>query len=150
MRVVIQRTKSASVTIDWELKSKINEWMMILVWIEDSDTEEDISRLSSKIVNLRIFDDSSWVMNLSIKENWWDILLVSQFTLFANTKKWNRPSYLRSSKPDFAIPMYEKLIKQLEKDLEKPIQTWEFWADMQVELINNWPVTIIIDSKTKE
>lgn len=150
MRIVIQRTKKASVTIDQQEKSAIGIGMLILLGIEDSDTEEDIKWLTNKIVNLRIFDDENGVMNKSIKEANGDILVVSQFTLHASTKKGNRPSYIKAAKPDFAIPMYEKFCNQLEEALEKKIGTGEFGADMKVELINDGPVTIIIDSKIKE
>lgn len=150
MRIVIQRTKSASVTINQEIKSSIGKGMIILLGIEDEDTDEDIQWLTNKIVNLRIFDDENGVMNKSIKEADGDILVVSQFTLHASTKKGNRPSYIRAAKPDFAIPMYEKFCKQVEEVLNKKVGTGEFGADMQVELINDGPVTIIIDSKIKE
>ncbi len=150
MRIVIQRTKSASVTINQEIKSSIGKGMIILLGIEDEDTDEDIQWLTNKIVNLRIFDDENGVMNKSIKEADGEILVVSQFTLHASTKKGNRPSYIRAAKPDFAIPMYEKFCKQVEEALNKKIGTGEFGADMQVELINDGPVTIIIDSKIKE
>lgn len=150
MRIVIQRTKSASVTINQEIKSSIGKGMIILLGIEDEDTDEDIQWLTNKIVNLRIFDDENGVMNKSIKEADGEILVVSQFTLHASTKKGNRPSYIRAAKPDFAIPMYEKFCKQVEEVLNKKVGTGEFGADMQVELINDGPVTIIIDSKIKE
>ena len=150
MRVVIQRVTDASVTIDNEVVSSINKGLLILVGIEDADTKEDIEWLSNKIVHLRIFDDADKVPNLSIKETGGDILLVSQFTLHANTKKGNRPSYLRASKSVVAIPVYEKMIAQLENDLEKKIFTGVFGADMKVALVNDGPVTIWIDSKQKE
>lgn len=150
MRVVIQRVSSSSVTIEGEVKGKINSGLMILAGFEETDNNEDIERLSSKIVNLRIFADAEGKMNLSIKEINGDILVISQFTLHALTKKGNRPSYIKAAKPEIAIPLYEKFIAQLEKDLEKKIQTGEFGADMKVELINDGPVTIIIDSKNKE
>ena len=150
MRVVIQRVTKASVTIDNELTSSISKGLLVLVGIEDADTKEDIEWLSNKIVNLRIFDDADKVPNLSIKETGGDILLVSQFTLHANTKKGNRPSYIRASKSVVAIPVYQKMIAQLEADLEKKIFTGVFGADMKVELINDGPVTIWIDSKQKE
>ena len=121
----------------------------MLLGIEDADTAEDIEWLSSKIVNLRIFDDTAGVMNLSVKEIDGNILLVSQFTLHASTKKGNRPSYIKASKPDFAVPMYEKMIVQLENDLGKKVQTGIFGADMKVELLNDGPVTIVIDSKSR-
>lgn len=150
MRIVIQRTKKASVTIDQQVKSAIGTGMLVLLGIEDNDTEEDIKWLINKIINLRIFDDENGIMNKSIKEADGDILVVSQFTLHASTKKGNRPSYIKAAKPDFAIPIYEKFCNQLEDALEKKIGTGEFGADMKVELINDGPVTIIIDSKIKE
>ena len=150
MKVVIQRVIQSSVTIDGKQKSSIKTGLLVLVGIEDADGEEDISWLSNKIVNLRIFDDKNQVPNLSVKDIDGEILLVSQFTLQASTKKGNRPSYVRASKPDFAIPMYEKMILQLEKDLGKEISTGEFGADMKVALVNDGPVTIVIDSKNRE
>ena len=150
MRVVIQRVNKASVTIDSKIKSAIQNGLLVLVGIEDADTNEDIEWLSNKIVNLRIFDDENKVPNIAVKDMGGDILLVSQFTLHAATKKGNRPSYIKASKPDIAIPLYEKMIVQLEKDLGKKIFTGEFGADMKVELLNDGPVTIIIDSKNKE
>lgn len=150
MRVLIQRVSTASVKIDGKMKAAIQKGLLIFVGIEDSDTEEDIKWLSNKIVNLRIFDEENHVPNISVKEINGDILLVSQFTLHANTKKGNRPSYIKASKPETAIPIYEKMINQLTKDLEKPIFTGEFGADMKVELLNDGPVTIWIDSKNKE
>jgi len=148
--VAIQRVIQSSVTIDGKQKSSIKTGLLVLVGIEDADGEEDISWLSNKIVNLRIFDDKNQVPNLSVKDIDGEILLVSQFTLQASTKKGNRPSYVRASKPDFAIPMYEKMILQLEKDLGKEISTGEFGADMKVALVNDGPVTIMIDSKNRE
>ena len=150
MKVVIQRVAESSVTIDGKQKSSIKTGLLVLVGIEDADGEEDIRWLSNKIVNLRIFDDENQVPNLSVKDIDGEILLVSQFTLQASTKKGNRPSYVRASKPDFAIPMYEKMILQLEKDLGKEISTGEFGADMKVALVNDGPVTIAIDSKNRE
>ncbi|MGN6266524.1 MAG: D-aminoacyl-tRNA deacylase [Ginsengibacter sp.] len=150
MKVVIQRVNQSSVTIDGKQKSSIKTGLLVLVGIEDADGEEDISWLSNKIVNLRIFDDKNQVPNLSVKDIDGEILLVSQFTLQASTKKGNRPSYVRASKPDFAIPIYEKMILQLEKDLGKEISTGEFGADMKVALVNDGPVTIVIDSKNRE
>jgi D-tyrosyl-tRNA(Tyr) deacylase len=150
MRAVIQRVSRASVTIDQVVHSSINKGLLILVGIEDADTEEDIEWLSGKIVNLRIFDDESGVMNESVKEKNGEILLVSQFTLHASTKKGNRPSYIKASKPDIAVPLYEKMIRQLTADLGKPIGTGRFGADMKVELLNDGPVTIVIDTKNKE
>lgn len=150
MRAVIQRVKEASVTVDERVAGSVGQGMLVLLGIEDADTEEDVQWLSSKIVNLRIFDDAEGVMNLSVRDTGGDILLVSQFTLHASTKKGNRPSYIRASKPEFAIPMYERMIAQLGADLGRPIQTGEFGADMQVRLWNNGPVTIVIDTKAKE
>ncbi|HEX2845800.1 MAG TPA: D-aminoacyl-tRNA deacylase [Chitinophagaceae bacterium] len=150
MRAVIQRVKNASVTIDGRQKSAIQDGLLVLLGIEDADTGDDIGWLSSKIVNLRIFNDENGVMNRSVKEVNGEILLVSQFTLHASTKKGNRPSYIRASKPDHAIPMYKAMIKQLSTDLGKEIGTGSFGADMKVELLNDGPVTICIDTKNKE
>jgi D-tyrosyl-tRNA(Tyr) deacylase len=150
MKVVIQRVAQSSVTIDGKQKSSINVGLLVLAGIEDADNDEDIKWLSNKIVNLRIFDDENKVPNLSVKEIGGDILLVSQFTLQASTKKGNRPSYLKASKAEIAIPVYEKMILQLEKDLEKKIFTGTFGADMKVALVNDGPVTIVIDSKNRE
>ena len=150
MRAVIQRVQKAAVCIDKKIHSTINQGLLVLLGIEDADTQEDINWLSAKITNLRIFNDSQGVMNISLLESNADLLLVSQFTLHGSTRKGNRPSYIRASKPDIAIPMYEKMIFQLESDLGKKIQTGVFGADMQVELVNDGPVTIIIDSRIKE
>lgn len=150
MKAVIQRVSRASVKVDGKISGEIGEGLLVLLGIEDADTDEDIQWLSNKIVNLRIFNDENGVMNKSVMEVGGNILLVSQFTLHASTKKGNRPSYLKASKPDFAIPMYEKMIGQLESDLFKKIQTGIFGADMKVELLNDGPVTIIIDTKNKE
>ncbi|MGZ8559819.1 MAG: D-aminoacyl-tRNA deacylase [Chitinophagaceae bacterium] len=150
MRAVIQRVSKASVTIDGKIHSQINNGLLVLSGIEDADTREDIEWLSNKIVNLRIFNDNEGVMNISVKEMNGEILLVSQFTLHASTKKGNRPSYIKASKPEIAIPMYEKMVKQLSSDFGKEIQTGIFGADMKVELLNDGPVTIVIDSKNKE
>ena len=150
MRIVIQRVREASVKVEDKIAGAIGSGLLVLVGIEDADTLEDIQWLSNKIIGLRIFNDADGVMNLGIKEMGGEILLVSQFTLHASTKKGNRPSYSKASKPDFAIPMYEKMIHQLQTDLGKPIQTGIFGADMQVQLLNDGPVTIIIDSKNKE
>jgi D-aminoacyl-tRNA deacylase len=150
MRVVIQRVKKAKVSVSDKVLGQINEGMMILVAVEDRDDEKDVEWLTNKIISLRIFDDKDHIMNLNIKEVKEEILVVSQFTLFASTKKGNRPSYLKASKPDIAIPLYEKFILSLQTKLEKEIKTGQFGADMQVELINDGPVTIIIDSKLKE
>ncbi len=150
MRAVIQRVSRASVTIEGKVNAAIEKGLLVLLGIEDADTEEDISWLSGKIVNLRIFDDANGVMNESILDQGGDIILVSQFTLHASTKKGNRPSYIRASKPDIAIPIYEKMIQQLSADLGKPIGTGIFGADMKVELLNDGPVTIVMDTKGKE
>ncbi len=150
MKAVIQRVSKASVTINGLVKSSINEGLLILLGIEDADTNEDIEWLSGKIINLRIFADEQGIMNLSVKDCNGDIILVSQFTLHASTKKGNRPSYIKAAKPDVAIPIYEKMIQQLQSDLGKSIQTGEFGADMKVELLNDGPVTIIIDTKNRE
>lgn len=150
MRAVIQRVSNASVTIGGIVKSSIQNGLLVLVGIEDADTAEDTEWLSAKIINLRIFDDENHVPNISVKDTGGDILLVSQFTLHAATKKGNRPSYIKASKPEIAIPLYEKMIMQLENDLGKPIFTGEFGADMKVQLLNDGPVTIFIDTKNKE
>jgi D-tyrosyl-tRNA(Tyr) deacylase len=150
MRVVIQRVAKASVTIDEKIKAAIEKGLLVFIGIEDADAIEDIEWLSNKIINLRIFDDENKVPNISVKDIDGDILLVSQFTLHATTKKGNRPSYIKASKPDVAIPLYKKMIAQLENDLGKEIFTGEFGADMKVGLLNDGPVTIIIDSKNKE
>ena len=150
MRTVIQRVIQASVTIDGSVKSAIKNGLLIFVGIEQEDNDEDIKWLSSKIVNLRIFDDESKIPNISVKDAHGDILVVSQFTLHASTKKGNRPSYLKASKAEVAIPLYEKLIDQLEKDVGKKIFTGEFGADMNVSLVNDGPVTIWIDTKNRE
>jgi len=150
MRVVIQRVSEASVKVDGNITGAIQKGLLVLMGVEDADTNEDIEWISSKIVNLRIFDDAEGVMNLSVKDINGAILLVSQFTLHAATKKGNRPSYLKASKPDIAIPMYEKLIVQLKNDLGKEIPTGIFGADMKVQLLNDGPVTIVMDSKNKE
>jgi D-tyrosyl-tRNA(Tyr) deacylase len=150
MRAVIQRVTQANVVINDHVRSAISKGLLVLVGIEDADTVEDIVWLSGKIVNLRIFDDADGVMNESVKEKGGDILVVSQFTLHASTKKGNRPSYIRASKPPVAIPLYEQFVQQLQTDLGKPVFTGEFGADMKVTLLNDGPVTIIIDTKNKE
>ena len=150
MRAVIQRVSKASVTIDNKIYSQVNMGLLVLLGIEDADTAEDIEWLAGKIVNLRIFNDDNGVMNVSIKDSNGDILVVSQFTLHASTKKGNRPSYIKASKPEFAVPMYEKFILQLNNDLGKQVHTGVFAADMKVELLNDGPVTIVMDTKNKE
>ena len=150
MRAVIQRVSEASVTVDDNITGAIQNGVLVLVGIEDADTTEDIQWLSSKIVNMRIFNDADGVMNVSLKDSGGDILLVSQFTLHASTKKGNRPSYIKASKPPIAIPLYQQMIAQLQTDLGKPIATGIFGADMQVRLLNDGPVTIIIDTKNRE
>ncbi|MCR9014023.1 D-aminoacyl-tRNA deacylase [Aquiflexum gelatinilyticum] len=149
MIAVIQRVSESTVKIEGQIKGQIGTGLMVLLGIEEADGSEDIEWLSKKIVNLRIFPDENEVMNRSILEALGDILLISQFTLHASTKKGNRPSYIKAAKPDIAIPLYEKFISYLEKDLGKPIQTGEFGADMKVALVNDGPVTIIMDSKNK-
>ena len=150
MKVVIQRVSSSSVTIDAKIVAEIQKGLMVLVGIEDSDTPEDITWLTSKIVNLRIFGDENEVMNLSVKDIDGDIIIVSQFTLHALTKKGNRPSYIKASKPEIAVPMYKEFVVQMQKDLGKKVQTGVFGADMKVALLNDGPVTILIDSKNRE
>ena len=150
MIAAIQRVSEASVAIDEQVKSAIGQGFMILLGIDEADSEEDIQWLSRKIVNMRLFNDDAGVMNLSLLEAGGDILLVSQFTLHASTKKGNRPSYIKAAKPNIAIPLYEKMIAQLTVDLGKEIKTGEFGADMQVSLVNDGPVTILIDSKNKQ
>lgn len=150
MKVVLQRVSSASVSIDNKVVADIQTGLLILVGIEDEDNQEDINWLTSKIANIRIFEDDNQVMNLSIKDIEGNVIVVSQFTLHANTKKGNRPSYIKASKPNVAIPLYENFVQQLEKELGKKVQTGVFGADMKVALINDGPVTILIDSKNKE
>lgn len=150
MRVVIQRVTAASVTVAEKISGQINEGLLVFAGIEDADTSEDISWLSNKIVQIRIFNDENGVMNKSIKDIDGSILLVSQFTLQASTKKGNRPSYSRASKSEIAIPLYEKFIQQLQTDLGKQIETGIFGADMKVGLLNDGPVTIVMDSKNRE
>ena len=149
MRIVIQRVSHASVTIEGHCKSAIGKGMLILVGIEESDGQEDIDWLCKKIVNLRIFDDENGIMNRSILETAGEILAVSQFTLMARTKKGNRPPYIDAAKPEISVPLYEKFVQSLQKELQKEIKTGVFGADMQVGLINDGPVTIIIDSKNR-
>jgi D-tyrosyl-tRNA(Tyr) deacylase len=150
MRAVIQRVSQASVTIDGTVKGAIESGLLVLLAIEEADTPEDIEWLSGKIIRLRVFPDDQGVMNRSVQEVGAGILLISQFTLFASTRKGNRPSYSRSARPEIAIPLYQAFIDKLSGDLGKPIQTGEFGADMQVGLINDGPVTIIMDSKLRE
>jgi len=150
MKVVIQRVNEASVSIEGKLAGSIQKGLLVLLGIETADTLEDVQWLSNKIVQMRIFDDAEGVMNWSVKEIEGNILLVSQFTLHASTKKGNRPSYIAAAKHDISVPLYEAMIKQLTTDMGAPIQTGVFGADMQVALVNNGPVTIIVDSKNKE
>jgi D-tyrosyl-tRNA(Tyr) deacylase len=150
MKVVIQRVQQASVTVEGQVIGQIQQGLMVLVGIVNEDSQADIEWISSKIVNMRIFEDEEGVMNKSVIDKAGSILLVSQFTLHASTKKGNRPSYIAAAKPEIAIPLYEMLIKQLTNDLGVPIQTGKFGADMKVALVNDGPVTIIIDSKNKE
>ncbi|MBE0540376.1 MAG: D-tyrosyl-tRNA(Tyr) deacylase [Verrucomicrobia bacterium] len=150
MRTVIQRVSSANVTIDGQIKGAITRGLVVLLAVEEADTAEDIEWLSGKIVRLRIFDDENGVLNRSVQDVAGEILLISQFTLFASTKKGNRPSYSRSAKPEIAVPLYEQFIARLTQDFGKPIQTGEFGAQMIVSLANDGPVTVIIDSKQRE
>jgi len=150
MRVVIQKVTQASVSIENQIEASIDKGLLVLVGIEDGDTNEDIAWLSSKIVNLRVFDDANGVMNLSVKEVEGEVLIVSQFTLHASTKKGNRPSYIKAARPEVAIPIYEAFIKQVETLLGKRVSTGQFGAMMQVSLCNDGPVTILIDTKNKE
>ncbi len=150
MRILIQRVKKASVTIDNIVKSSINKGLLIFVGICDEDSKEDIQWLVKKVVNIRLFDDENGVMNLSLLDTGGELLAVSQFTLMASTKKGNRPSYIKAAKPEISIPLYEEFCKELEDALGKKIGTGEFGADMKVELLNDGPVTIYIDSKNRE
>jgi D-tyrosyl-tRNA(Tyr) deacylase len=150
MRAVIQRVSKASVTVDGKITGSINHGLLVFIGIEDADTNEDITWLCNKIINLRVFNDEHQVMNRSVIDEGGNILLVSQFTLHASTKKGNRPSYIKASKPDIAIPIYESMIDQLQLDLGRPVQCGIFGADMKVELLNDGPVTIVIDTKNKE
>ncbi|MGK0253343.1 MAG: D-tyrosyl-tRNA(Tyr) deacylase [Mariniflexile sp.] len=150
MKVVIQRVSKASVTIEGIIVAAISNGLLVFLGIVEHDTKDDIQWLSKKIVNLRVFGDEQGVMNKSFMDSKGDVIVVSQFTLHASTKKGNRPSYIKAAKPDIAIPLYEAFIKLLENDLDKKIHTGQFGADMKVELINDGPVTIIIDSKNKE
>jgi D-aminoacyl-tRNA deacylase len=150
MKAVIQRVSQASVTINNEIGAQIQKGLLVLIGIEDADSQEDIEWLTAKIANLRIFGDENNVMNLSLKDIDGEIIVVSQFTLHAATKKGNRPSYIKAAKPEIAIPMYESFVKQMETELGRKVQTGQFGADMKVSLINDGPVTIIIDTKNKE
>ena len=150
MRAVIQRVTQASVVVEEKITGSIKNGLLVLLGIEDTDKDEDIEWLSSKIVNLRIFDDANGVMNISVKDIDGDVLLVSQFTLHASTKKGNRPSYIKASKPEYAVPVYEKFVQQVTSDLGKTVYTGVFGADMKVELLNDGPVTIVIDTKNRE
>ena len=150
MRIIIQRVRNASVTIEGVEHSAVNQGMMILVGIEEADGDEDIAFLTKKVANMRIFDDADGVMNLSVMDIGGEVLVVSQFTLHASTKKGNRPSYIRAAKPDISIPLYEKFCTELSATLGKPVKTGVFGADMQCALINDGPVTIFMDSKNKE
>ena len=150
MRVVVQRVSEASVKVDNNITGEIKKGLLVLMGVEDADTLEDIVWLSNKLVNLRIFDDENGVMNKSLVDVDGQMLLISQFTLHASTKKGNRPSYIKASKPEIAIPMYEQMIQQLTQDLGKKIETGIFGADMKVQLLNDGPVTIMIDTKNKE
>jgi D-tyrosyl-tRNA(Tyr) deacylase len=150
MIAVIQRVSQASVTIDGIIKSQIDKGLMVLVGIENEDNDEDIKWLSTKIINLRIFEDEAGVMNISLKDINGEILLISQFTLQASTKKGNRPSYIKAARPEVAVPIYEAFISQLEQELGKPIGTGTFGADMKVNLTNDGPVTIVIDTKDRK
>lgn len=150
MRAVIQRVSKASVSIDQEIKSSIDLGLLILLGIEEADTQDDINWLTSKISRLRVFNDENEVMNLSVIDIKGEVIVVSQFTLHASTKKGNRPSYIKAAKPDIAIPLYEKFVKKLEEETEEPVQTGEFGAMMEISLINDGPVTIIIDTKNRE
>ena len=150
MKVVIQRVSSASVTINNEVVANIQKGLLVLAGFEDADTKDDLDWMTSKIANLRIFDDENHVMNLSLKDVDGEMIIVSQFTLQASTKKGNRPSYLKAARPEIAIPFYESFIKQMEAELDKKVQTGKFGTDMKVSLLNDGPVTIVIDTKNKE
>lgn len=150
MKAVIQRVLQSSVTINQKIVAQIEQGLLVLVGIEDADTKEDIDWLTSKIANLRIFGDENQVMNLSVKDIKGEMLVVSQFTLHALTKKGNRPSYIKAARPEIAVPLYESFVQQMEIELGKKVQTGQFGADMKVALINDGPVTIIIDTKNKE
>ena len=149
MKAVIQRVSKASVEVNNQCIAHVTTWLLVLVGIEDADNQEDINWLTSKIANLRIFSDANEVMNLSVKEIQGEIIVVSQFTLHASTKKGNRPSYIKASKPETAIPLYESFVKQMEVALGKKVQTGQFGADMKIALLNDGPVTLVIDTKNK-
>lgn len=150
MRVLIQRVKRASVTVDGELVSEIGKGLLVFVGICDDDSKEDIEWLTKKISNIRLFDDENGVMNLSVQETGGEVLAVSQFTLMASTKKGNRPSYIKAAKPDISVPLYEQFCNEMEIAMNKPIKRGVFGADMKVDLLNDGPVTIFIDSKNRE
>lgn len=150
MKVVIQRVSEASVTIEGNIKSSIGLGYLVLAGFEEADTTEDLEWTAAKLVNLRVFNDEQGLMNLSVKDVNGDIIIVSQFTLHAMTKKGNRPSFIKAAKPDVAIPLYEQFIKRVETELGKPVGTGQFGADMKVALVNDGPVTIVIDSKNRE
>jgi D-tyrosyl-tRNA(Tyr) deacylase len=150
MKAVIQRVSQASVTIQDQVVAQIQTGLLVLIGIEEADVQEDLLWLSSKIANLRIFSDANGVMNVSVKENGGDVIVVSQFTLQASTKKGNRPSYIKAARPEIALPIYESFVQQMESELEKKVQTGQFGADMKVALVNDGPVTLIIDTKNKE
>ncbi|WP_026715067.1 D-aminoacyl-tRNA deacylase [Flavobacterium daejeonense] len=150
MRVVVQRVSEASVTIDSQIVASIQKGLLVLVGIEDADSQEDIDWLAAKVAKIRLFGDENNVMNLSVQDVDGDIIVVSQFTLHAGTKKGNRPSYIKASKPEIAIPMYENFVRKLEQEIGKKVQTGQFGADMKVSLLNDGPVTIMIDSKNRE
>jgi len=150
MRAVIQRVSEASVTISGQIRGAIQKGLLVLLAVEEADTPEDIEWLSGKMIRLRIFNDVQGDMNRSVQEAGGDILLISQFTLFASTKKGNRPSYSRAARPEIAVPLYEAFTRKLSEDLGKPVKTGEFGADMKVSLVNDGPVTIVIDSRNKE
>jgi D-tyrosyl-tRNA(Tyr) deacylase len=150
MKAVIQRVSQASVTIQDQVVAQIQSGLLVLIGIEEADVQEDLQWLSSKIANLRIFSDANDVMNVSVKESGGDVLVVSQFTLHALTKKGNRPSYIKAARPELALPIYESFVQQMESELGKKVQTGQFGADMKVALVNDGPVTLIIDTKNKE
>jgi D-tyrosyl-tRNA(Tyr) deacylase len=150
MKAVIQRVSQASVTIQDQVVAQIQTGLLVLIGIEEADVQEDLQWLSSKIANLRIFSDANGVMNVSVKEKGGDVIVVSQFTLQASTKKGNRPSYIKAARPEIALPIYESFVQQMESELEKKVQTGQFGADMKVALVNDGPVTLIIDTKNKE